>query len=150
VDIGSMRKNRVLHLMTPAEMRRVASAGVDLQLHTHRHRLPMNRELFLAEIADNRRFLADIGQPSTDHFCYPSGAYDAAFLPWLTEAGVRAATTCDPGLATRTSQPLLLPRIIDSSSLSDVEFEGWLYGVSDVLPHRPVQRSVALTAESTQ
>ncbi|PYO90184.1 MAG: hypothetical protein DMD58_07430, partial [Gemmatimonadetes bacterium] len=80
----------------------------------------------------------------------PSGAYDAAFLPWLTEAGVRAATTCDPGLATRTSQPLLLPRIIDSSSLSDVEFEGWLYGVSDVLPHRPVQRSVALTAESTQ
>src|SRR6266566_5303094 len=134
VDISSMRKNRVLHLMTPAELQRV----------------PMNRELFLAEIADNRRFLADIGQPSTDHFCYPSGAYDAAFLPWLAEAGVRAATTCDPGLATRTSPPLLLPRIIDSSSLSDVEFEGWLYGVSDVLPHRLVERSVALTAESTR
>ncbi len=150
VDIGTMRKNRVLHLMTPAELRRVAGAGVDLQLHTHRHRVPMNRDLFLAEIADNRRFLADVGQPSTDHFCYPSGAYDAAFLPWLAEAGVRAATTCDPGLATRSSPPLLLPRIIDWSGLSDVEFEGWLNGVSDVLPRRPVQRSVALTAEPTR
>jgi peptidoglycan/xylan/chitin deacetylase (PgdA/CDA1 family) len=150
VNGGRLRRNRVLHLMTPAELRQVASSGVDLQLHTHRHRVPMDRDLFLAEIADNRRFLAAVGQPSTDHFCYPSGAYHAAFLPWLGEAGVRAATTCDPGLATQRTPRLLLPRIIDSSALSDVEFEGWLYGVSDVLPRRPVQRSVALTAEVTR
>jgi hypothetical protein len=72
-----------------------------------------------------------------DHFCYPSGVYEPAFFPWLTELGVRSATTCDTGIASPETEPLLLPRLIDTSNLSPVEFEGWVTGVSAFLPLRP-------------
>jgi peptidoglycan/xylan/chitin deacetylase (PgdA/CDA1 family) len=109
---------------------------MDIQLHTHRHRTPSDRTLFLREIEDNRKRIEAMTGSRPTQFCYPSGAYEEAFLPWLREAGVESATTCDPGIATRSSEPLLLPRLVDSSTLSPVEFEGWLAGVADMLPHR--------------
>jgi hypothetical protein len=36
--------------MNPKEVAEVALAGVDLQLHTHRHRLSIPREHFMREI----------------------------------------------------------------------------------------------------
>ena len=42
----------------------------------------------------------------------------------------------DVGFATPESEPLLLPRMLDVSSLSDVEFEAWLSGVAAVVPRR--------------
>jgi hypothetical protein len=103
----------------------------DVQLHTHRHRVPEQRELFLREIADNRRALAESGlnPERLTHFCYPSGLYQSAFLPWLAEAGVVSAVTCVPGLASKRQHPLLLPRFIDTGATSDVEFEGWASGL---------------------
>jgi peptidoglycan/xylan/chitin deacetylase (PgdA/CDA1 family) len=144
VDWERIRSRRLLHLMTPTELQQVARDGVDLQLHTHRHRTPSDRALFHREVVDNRDFLAGVGQPHAHHFCYPSGVYSEEFLPWLRELGVRSATTCDPGLASRGSQLLLLPRLMDSSSLSEVEFEGWLHGVSHMLPRRPRRREPLL------
>jgi len=123
-------------LMKPEEVNRLVKDGVDFQLHTHRHRVPRDRDLFIREIVDNRSFLAAVGQAHAQHFCYPSGVHEARFLPWLGELGVRSATTGDPGLAGSRTEALLLPRLIDTSALSDVEFEGWLYGMSDVLPLR--------------
>ena len=70
------------------------------------------------------------------HFCYPSGVHDPAFLPWLEELGVVSATTCQPGIATRASHRLLLPRLLDTSVLSVVEFEGWLAGAASMMPRR--------------
>jgi hypothetical protein len=105
-------------------------------MHTHRHRTPDDRELFLREIEDNRKSISEMTGKSPSHFCYPSGVWSPAFLPWLTEAGVESATTCEIGLATPESHPLLLPRLIDVSSLSPIEFEGWLTGISQVLPRR--------------
>ena len=137
VNSGLIRAKRLLHLMNPGELNALVHDGVDLQLHTHRHRMPNDRALFRREIEDNRRFLAGIGQPSADHFCYPSGVYGDRFLPWLSDLGVQSATTCDPGLANTKTRTLLLPRLVDSSSLSDVEFEGWLHGVSHGLARRP-------------
>ena len=80
------------------------------------HRVPERRELFLREIADNRRALAECGlnPERLTHFCYPSGLYQSAFLPWLAEAGVVSAVTCVPGLASKRQHPLLLPRFIDT------------------------------------
>ena len=144
VDVKRVRASRLLHLMNPDELQRVARDGVDLQLHTHRHRMPTDRALFAREISDNRNFLAAVGQPSADHFCYPSGVYAERFLPWLSELGVQSATTCDPGLATRTTCPLLLPRVVVPSALSAIEFEGWLHGFSQVLPRRREHREITL------
>jgi peptidoglycan/xylan/chitin deacetylase (PgdA/CDA1 family) len=137
VDYEELSARRVLHLVNPSEVRELAAASVDVQLHTHRHRTPNVRELFRREIDDNRAVLRQLtGRGDAIHFCYPSGVYERAFLPWLAEAGVRTATTCDTGYATRESEPLLLPRLLDVSSLSDLEFEGWLTGVSAALPRR--------------
>jgi peptidoglycan/xylan/chitin deacetylase (PgdA/CDA1 family) len=142
VDWDLIRARRLLHLMRPEELQQLVKQGVDVQLHTHRHRVPKDRDLFLREIVDNRRFLAAIGQASATHFCYPSGVYADCFLPWLAELGVQSATTCDPGLAGRNTQTLLLPRLMDSPALSEVEVEGWLHGMSQVFPRRRTRREI--------
>ncbi|HEX8119309.1 MAG TPA: polysaccharide deacetylase family protein, partial [Pyrinomonadaceae bacterium] len=143
VDYEELASRRVLHLVNREEVRELAAAGVDVQLHTHRHRTPEARELFRRELDDNRAVIRQLTGRDPEHFCYPSGVYRRAFLPWLAEAGVLTATTCDTGYATRESERLLLPRLLDVSSLSDLEFEGWLTGVSAALPRRREGESVA-------
>lgn len=136
IDYDALVEQRIMHNLTAEEVRQLARDGVDVQLHTHRHRTPRNRELFLREIADNRASIQEMTGRQASHFCYPSGRYDQMFLPWLQEAGVASATTCEAGFAVRTSNPLLLPRFLDNEALSEIEFESWLTGVSLVMPRR--------------
>ena len=123
-------------MLTPDEVTRLSAEGIDFQLHTHRHQTPLDRRLFAREIADNRAHLSTLAGSAPAHFCYPSGIYRKEFLPWLNDAGIVSATTCDAGLASPRSRALLLPRVIDTGHLTDVEFEGWLTGVGGMLPHR--------------
>jgi len=136
VDYDNMVSRRVLQLINPAEVKSLAADGIDVQLHTHRHRTPTERELFLKEIEDNRNVITEMTGTSPSHFCYPSGVWSRTFLPWLSEAGIESATTCEIGLATPQSHPLLLPRLVDVSGLSPIEFEGWVTGISTALPRR--------------
>lgn len=136
VDYDELLARRILHLLRPDEVAALAKNGVDVELHTHRHRVPLDRELFRREIEDNRKNIRAMTGQTPAHFCYPSGVYNEAFLPWLNEVGIKSATTCEPGLASKDSNPLLLPRLLDVSSLSSVELTGWLSGVSAVLPRR--------------
>jgi peptidoglycan/xylan/chitin deacetylase (PgdA/CDA1 family) len=129
-DYEGLRAKRVLTVMTPEEAAEIARDGVDVQLHTHRHRTPNDHALFLREITDNRARIDPIREGVARHFCYPSGVYRSEFLPWLREAGVQTATTCDPGLASSKSEPLLLPRLVDTSYLSPLDVEGWMTGMS--------------------
>jgi peptidoglycan/xylan/chitin deacetylase (PgdA/CDA1 family) len=122
--------------MNRQEIQQLAESGVDFQLHTHRHRTPLDEELFRREIRDNRAHIALAITGEKKHFCYPSGAYRPEFLPWLASEGIVSATTCDTGLATRHSDPLLLPRLIDTSRRSDLDFEGWVSGVGHFLSTR--------------
>ena len=143
VDYQPLLDQRVMHNLTAAEVGQLAAGGIDIQLHTHRHRTPMDRQLFLREIEDNRKIIHEMTGTVADHFCYPSGRYRPAFLPWLREAGVISATTCERGFASRSSDRLLLPRLLDSNTLSPIEFEGWLTGVSAILPQRRVLKERA-------
>jgi len=136
LDYDALIKKRVMHLLAPDEVMRLAAPGADIQLHTHRHRAPLDRELFLREIEDNRHSVQAMTGLRPSHFCYPSGVYDHRFLPWLQEAGITSATTCEIGLAGPSSNPLLLPRLVDVSNLSPIEFESWLSGISVLLPRR--------------
>jgi peptidoglycan/xylan/chitin deacetylase (PgdA/CDA1 family) len=129
-DYETLQANRVLTVMTSEEAAEIARNGVDVQLHTHRHRTPTDHALFLREITDNRARIDPIRKGMARHFCYPSGVYRSEFLPWLREAGVQTATTCDPGLASSKSEPLLLPRLVDTSYLSPLDVEGWMTGMS--------------------
>ncbi len=131
---------RILHLMNGSELRAVAEMGFDVQLHTHRHRVPREKERFLKEIQDNRTSLAPVTKGERGHFCYPSGVYLPVFADWLRECGVRSATTCEPGLAAPSSNPWLLPRVVDTSTLPDLVFESWLSGTPAFLPRRRTER----------
>jgi peptidoglycan/xylan/chitin deacetylase (PgdA/CDA1 family) len=136
VNYDDLLERRVMHNLRPDEVMKLAAEGVDIQLHTHRHRTPMDRKLFLREIEDNRNSIQGMTGRVASHFCYPTGKHDQAFLPWLREAGVVSATTCEAGFAHRSFDPLLLPRFLDSNMLSPIEFESWLTGISAALPRR--------------
>ena len=129
IDYDDLSRSRMLQIMTPDEACAIARAGVDIQLHTHRHRTPRDRDLFLREIRDNRERIQAISGREPTHFCYPSGVYADEFLPWLREAGVNTATTCERGFARRTSEPLRLPRLLDDSNMSQLQFEAFVSGV---------------------
>ncbi len=134
VDYDDLCRRRILNLLTPDETRKLAAEGIDIELHTHRHRTPRDRQLFAREIEDNRNSIRAVTGSIARHFCYPSGDYDRTFLPWLSELGVTSATTCEVSLATPSSQPLLLPRLVDTCLHTPIEFEGWLTGVASFLP----------------
>jgi hypothetical protein len=91
---------------------------------------------------DNRSEVAAMTRSSGEtisHFCYPSGVTHPSFPRWLRDLGVVSATTCFPGIASMDSDPLMLPRLIDTVNISAVEFEGWLTGASAFLPRRRVR-----------
>jgi peptidoglycan/xylan/chitin deacetylase (PgdA/CDA1 family) len=129
VDYDSVVEKRMIQIMSPEEAREIAAAGIDLQLHTHRHRTPRDSELFAREIRDNSNYIYDLSGREPVHFCYPSGDYAPEFLPWLSDLGVQSATTCERGLARVNSNPLLLPRVLDDSTMNLLRFESFVSGL---------------------
>jgi peptidoglycan/xylan/chitin deacetylase (PgdA/CDA1 family) len=133
VSYEELLRNRSLSLMTPDEIRETAAAGVSIQLHTHRHRLPVEEHSVRREIEDNRASLEAILGLAANHFCYPSGLWSQAQWPWLAAAGVRSAVTCDPGLNDAATPRLGLKRFLDADDLSQIEFEAEIYGFGEIL-----------------
>jgi peptidoglycan/xylan/chitin deacetylase (PgdA/CDA1 family) len=134
-DFDQFLANRHLQIMTPDEIGSLPAGLVSVQLHTHRHRVPLREAPFQREIEENRNALAAWRPDEVlDGFCYPSGVTDPRFLPWLRSLGIRTGLTCDPGMATASTDPLLLPRLVDSTRLTRLEFEAWLTGVGSLLP----------------
>jgi peptidoglycan/xylan/chitin deacetylase (PgdA/CDA1 family) len=137
LDYEGMCSRRILHLMRPDEVRHVAEAGIDIQLHTHRHRVSNHQSLFDREITDNRdRIKAFTGQNGQRHFCYPGGFYLQEFGDWLRQLGVVSATTCQPGLAAPDTDPLFLPRLVLTGGISRDDLRAWVSGFADLVPHR--------------
>lgn len=135
VDFERFLAERRLQVMSPDEISSLPPDLVEVQLHTHRHRVPLREQPFLRELDDNRRVLLECLPGATlDGFCYPSGVTHLRFLPWLQSQGIRTGLTCEPGLASAAMDPLLLPRLVDTSGLTRIEFESWLTGVGALLP----------------
>jgi peptidoglycan/xylan/chitin deacetylase (PgdA/CDA1 family) len=133
IDYEALVRKRILQIMNPQELKEIARNGVDIQLHTHRHRTPEDEALFRREIRDNRERIEAVASTRPVHFCYPAGVYRSKFFDWLAQEQVVSATTCDTGLASATSQSLLIPRYIDNQFRTPIEFESWLSGVGALL-----------------
>ena len=129
LDFPDFLRSRTLHLMNAAEVAEVSRSGMDIQLHTHSHWMPRDRNLFVREIERNRFFIEKSTLKPAIHFCYPNGWYRPELGEWLKGAGVQTATTCDPGVVAGASDRMYLPRLTDSCFVSDVRFESWLAGV---------------------
>jgi peptidoglycan/xylan/chitin deacetylase (PgdA/CDA1 family) len=136
LEYDELFKSGVLRLITAEQVRALSDAGVDFQLHTHRHQTPEDPLAFRNEVAANRRHLEAMTGKRAFHFCYPSGVYRPFYPELLKEEGLRSATTCDPDLAAPSSNRFLLPRFVDSNSVSDIEFESWVTGAACWLPRR--------------
>jgi len=140
VDFDDLTHRELFHLMSPADLARLDPELVDLQLHTHRHTMPPEATLVEREIRDNRAGLSSCGRRPEQlvHFCYPSGVYHRPQLAALRDLGIKSATTCVPGIASRSCDPLLLPRFIDSESVTEAAFLTWLSGLGALLRPRRI------------
>jgi peptidoglycan/xylan/chitin deacetylase (PgdA/CDA1 family) len=133
VDYGEIVRSRILHLMTRAEIRELAGSGADVQLHAHRHVLPVDPAGFAEEVEANRAVLEPLAGRPLRHFCYPSGVWSKSHWPLLEKAEIASATTCDPGLNFAETPRFGLRRFVDGEDVSDIEFEAELTGYSDLL-----------------
>lgn len=132
IDLKPYLENRAFDYMTPQELRIARLNGLDVQLHTHRHSLhDFTSKEIQREIEDNRAALGELlGSGNFAHFCYPSGEHRLEACDMLAKLGIKSATTLRPGLCRRSGQDVMrLPRLIDGSHQSDLEFEAVLAGI---------------------
>ncbi len=130
IDYPEIKAKRILHLISPGEARAMVADGLDLQLHSHRHRSPRDATQFSKELADNARIIQEVGAKTPSHFCYPSGYFLPEFTRWLQKCAIVSATTCQPGFARRESDSYSLPRLLDHDGMSLTEFGSWISGVA--------------------
>lgn len=133
VDYSMLSESRMLSIMNPGEIGELSRAGIDIQLHTHRHDLGLDRGELLREIAECRSVLEPIvGRPLV-HFCYPGGRWRREQWIWLEEAGIESATTCDRGLNTLSTPKFGLKRFGDDEAMAGIEFEAELSGFAELM-----------------
>ena len=108
--------------------------GVDIQLHTHRHRFPPHDlEDSKKEILDNKKILEVITGKTLHHLCYPSGEHSTAQYPILEELDVHSATVVENGLNDSNSHKYELTRFLDGENIHQIEFEAEMSGFSEYL-----------------
>lgn len=129
-DYHDLCKRRILHLMTPDQVREVAaSPGIAVEAHTHRHRSPDDLGLMTRELRDNITRIEQITGRRPVHFCYPSGVFKTSYFPLLEQEGFHSATLCERALATREVHPYLIPRWLDEQKHGEAHYKGWLSGL---------------------
>jgi peptidoglycan/xylan/chitin deacetylase (PgdA/CDA1 family) len=135
IDFDALCCSRICQLLRPEEVHELASNGVSVQMHMHHHTSPAARGAFIDNLQANRQFIKKLTGSEPNHFCYPSGNYNQESARWLQEYGIASATTSDLGLCSAKTDPMLIPRLIDTSYISDTGFESWLVGVGALISH---------------
>lgn len=134
VDYQEIVADRRLSLLSPDELRQLHQSGMDIQLHTRRHKISgVNKQAVIEEIIENSRDLHAVLPKPYAHFCYPSGVWLPHHPQLLTVLGLASATTCDAGMNTATTNRLALYRVLDSESISDIAFEAQISGFNELL-----------------
>lgn len=128
-DPDAFEASRVISFMSATEASELREYGIDVQLHTHRHRFPTKAYAEAErEIIENRKHLESIASNTLHHFCYPSGEYEPHQLAWMPRLGLASATTTRNGLNRSSTNRYELLRFLDSQSISDVEFAAEMSG----------------------
>jgi peptidoglycan/xylan/chitin deacetylase (PgdA/CDA1 family) len=138
VNFDELIASRRLGLLTPEEITDLARTGFDIQLHTHRHRLPTDHRDAKRELDDNRGVLAPLTGRPLNHLCYPSGVWSPVLWPVLEAEGVETGTTCDAGLNSFATPPLAWSRFLDFEQVPQIVFEAEVSGFAHLV--RPAVR----------
>lgn len=133
VPYEPIAEKRFLSLMTADEVESALTSGIDIQLHTHRHRLPTDKDSITAEIRENQEALLAITGQESRHFCYPSGINYQDHYAVLEQLGIKTATTCDAGFNSADTPALRLFRFLDGNNISTIEFEAEMTGFAELL-----------------
>jgi peptidoglycan/xylan/chitin deacetylase (PgdA/CDA1 family) len=134
VPFDEIENRHLFQVMNEQELRALAAAGVDIQLHSHRHQWPLyDRDKVASEINENRRFLERVASSPLEHFCYPSGVYGLHQAEWLADLGVKSATTIESGLNWRDTPRFALRRLVDGGRVSDIEFAAEMTGFMEIV-----------------
>ena len=146
IDFDALCASRLMHIMNDKEIKSLPAHLVDLQLHTHRHRIEPARREFHADLATNEKIVMQLSGDATPrrHFCYPMGEYDAVTRAHLAAYPMQSAATCDPGLVAKHGDKLRLPRLIDTMGISDATFSAWVTGFAALLPSRRADGSISI------
>lgn len=154
--------------MTPAEIKKMETddPAMEVQAHTdalhvkidRRHDLLTGRILRAGRLesdADYRaRITADtikclsslrpLNSRPVDSFAYPYGLHTPEAVSLLRTQGIKYAFTTAPGLASRTSDPLLLPRVnAGSPAISTAAIAAELNRLASAMP--PLRRTMPST-----
>jgi peptidoglycan/xylan/chitin deacetylase (PgdA/CDA1 family) len=107
---------QLCRLMDRADLLAWQAAGQEIGSHgvSHCHLTRVSRAEARAEIFDSKKQLEDLAGRSVRHFCYPYGDHNDAVRDLVGEAGYETATTTDPGLNDRGTDPLRLRRYLAS------------------------------------
>jgi peptidoglycan/xylan/chitin deacetylase (PgdA/CDA1 family) len=133
LDEAPLTADRRFRMIAVEDIPTLAQLGVDTQLHTHDHFMPMEFAELREQLERNAQYIRRYrgGEPPR-HFCYPSGQHRDEHPLWLAQLGIRSATTCDPGMNRSGQNPYLLRRFLDSESISEIEFEANICGVFEL------------------
>lgn len=137
VKTKDLISSRILTLLKPEELKKLYEFGIQVQLHTHRHRFPKDKlDECNQELIDNVSVLESClssDHASLKHFCYPSGEWDQSHWYVLKQHHITTATTCDSGMNSIKTPLLALYRVLDKDDMSWIEFEAELNGFCEII-----------------
>jgi peptidoglycan/xylan/chitin deacetylase (PgdA/CDA1 family) len=139
-DFEALRQGRAMSLMNPAELGEVSRAGIAIEMHSRSHRIPNFRDCFEKDLQRNADQIREWTGVAPSNFCYPSGLVAPHWVDWLREFPVKSAVTCAPAFASTADDRLLLPRYVDGSRSTSVEFESWLSGFTPIVGRKAAMR----------
>lgn len=132
-DYEDLNNSRILNLINKEELKECAANGMDIELHTHRHRFPTNAKKAAKEITKNRAKIDPLLPKPMSHFCYPSGEWSEEHWSILESQNIKTSTTCDNGLITAETPVHAWSRFLDSARISQIEYESELCGFTELL-----------------
>ncbi len=99
--------------LTTNQVEGLIAAGWEIDSHTLSHPdLTTSDDASLkTELVDSRKLLQEKFKIPVNFFCYPAGKNDARVRAAVEAAGYKGATTVEPGVASKSDNPYLLPRI---------------------------------------
>jgi hypothetical protein len=109
--------------LSDARLERLIHLGWEIDSHslTHPDLTTAGPAELNAEVADSRGFLQRTFHIPSNSFCYPSNRYNAAVVAAVKAAGYTNAVTENPGFATPSTDPFLLPRFEIEGGLSQLQ-----------------------------